>query len=233
MNTSGSRVLITGGSLGIGRATARILKEAGAKVLVTGRSEDRLEKVKKELGVETICADVAQETDVLKTYAAVKEKLGGLDCLVNNAGIGCYKPLAEVTAHDMERVWRTNVLGSVLMGREAAKIFMEQKSGNIVNICSTAATKGYEKGTVYASSKFALRGISECWRAELRRYNVRVITINPSYVSTAFGSEERVEKEPEENKLSPIEIAHSIKAALEMDDRGFVTELTVFATNPL
>jgi 3-oxoacyl-[acyl-carrier protein] reductase len=89
-----------------------------------------------------------------------------------------------------------------------------------------------QNGSIYASSKFALRGLTQCWQAELRPYNVRVFQINPSEVPTAFGVEDRVEKSDVENKLSAKEIAHVICSQLEMDNRGYVPEVTVHATNP-
>ncbi|MDX5426674.1 MAG: SDR family NAD(P)-dependent oxidoreductase, partial [Bacteroidota bacterium] len=119
-----------------------------------------------------------------------------------------------------------------LAAQKAARIFKEQKRGNIINIASSAGVKGFSHGTVYAASKFALRGMTECWRAELRPYNVRVILVNPSEVTTAFNQPGRKEREEVPNKLRPAEIAHSIVSALEMDDRGFITELSVWATNP-
>ncbi len=129
-------------------------------------------------------------------------------------------------------VYDVNVFGAALMASEAAKIFKKQKSGNIINIASTAGTKGFANGTVYSSSKFALRGMTQCWQAELRKYNVRVILVNPSEVTTAFGDDERKEKPEVKNKLRPLEIAHTIVSTLEMDDRGFIPEVTVWATNP-
>jgi 3-oxoacyl-[acyl-carrier protein] reductase len=118
------------------------------------------------------------------------------------------------------------------MAGRAAGLFKKQNYGNIINVASTAGGKGYEGGTVYASSKFALRGMTQCWQAELRRHNVRVMCINPSEVTTAFGNQDRQEREDQPNKLRGKEIAVAIKGALEMDDRGFIPELTVWATNP-
>lgn len=232
MQISGSNILITGGSLGIGKATAKLLGEHGAKVAITGRNASRLEQAAEETGALPITADVASEPDRSRTFTEFLTQFGRLDCLVNNAGIGGGGSLLDITEEDFERVWRVNVVGAAMMAQKAAQIFVEQKSGNIVNIASTAALKGYARGSVYASSKFALRAMSECWRAELRPYNVRVILINPSEVTTAFGSSERKERPEQPNRLSSNEVAHCIKAALEMDDKGFIPELSIFATNP-
>jgi 3-oxoacyl-[acyl-carrier protein] reductase len=133
---------------------------------------------------------------------------------------------------DFQNVYSVNVFGAAMMAKHAANIFKKQNYGNIINISSTAGTKGFAHGTVYASSKFALRGMTQCWQAELRKHNVRVILINPSEVITAFGSDEGKQKEEVPNKLRAFEIAHTIVSTLEMDDRGFIPETTVWATNP-
>ena len=232
MQLQNSTFLITGGTLGIGYATAKLLIQHGAKVAITGRTAETVQRAAAELGALGITANVAHPADVQRTYQEFLAEFGHLDCLINNAGVGVRKTLLEVTAADFQRVHETNIVGAALMAQEAAKLFAEQKSGNIVNIGSSAATKGFEGGSVYVASKFALRGMTQCWQAELRQYNVRVILVNPSEVTTAFGSEERRERPAQPNKLRGEEIAAAIKGALEMDDRGFVTELNVWATNP-
>ena len=233
MNIKGSKILITGGSLGIGKAAAKILVKDGADVIITGRDSGRLHKAADETGAIPIVADVSQSDQVMDTYQYIREQWGKLDCLVNNAGIGSMSThLTEVTEEDFWNVYKVNVIGAAMMAKYAAIMFKEKNYGNIINIASTAARKGYARGTVYASSKFALKGMTECWQAELRKYNVRVMLINPSEVTTAFGNPERIERTERTNRLRSEEIAHSIKAVLEMDDRGFIPELTIFATNP-
>lgn len=232
MNIEGAKVLITGGSSGLGKAMARVLKDAGANVAITGRDKNKLQRVANELGVMGLAADAGNEADVVKTFAFVKEQLGGLDVLINNAGWGKFDLIEDVKLEDLEAVFATNVFGAALMAREAVKIFKQQQSGNIINISSTAGRKGFKGGTIYAASKFALSGMTECWRDELRRDNIRVMQINPSAVPTAFNVEDRTEKELADNKLAPTEIAYAVKSVLEMDNRGFIPELAVWATNP-
>ncbi|MCC5944203.1 MAG: SDR family oxidoreductase [Bernardetiaceae bacterium] len=233
MNLKGAKILLTGGSLGIGKATAQKLVEAGAEVIITGRSSERLEAAAQETGAIACQADISKKEDIQKCFDLIAQKWDGkLDVLINNAGIGEFPYLEELTLEMFEKVYATNVFGLAMTTQKAAEIFKAQNYGHIINIASTAATKGFARGTVYASSKFALRGMTECWQDELRRNNVRVMLINPSEVTTAFANPDRIEREEIDNKLRPEEIAHAIKSVLEMDDRGFIRELTVIATNP-
>jgi 3-oxoacyl-[acyl-carrier protein] reductase len=232
MELENANILITGGTLGIGYATAKLLIGSGANVAITGRDEKRTMKAAGDLGAMPITADVANPNDVKRTFQAFMEEYGRLDVLINNAGIGLSKPIDALTLDDFENIYRVNVFGAAMMASKAAEVFKKQNHGNIINIGSTAALKGYEGGSVYASSKAALRSMTQTWQNELRRYNVRVMLINPSEVTTAFGQPDRQERGPQPNKLRSEEIAWAIKSALQMDNRGFIPELTVWATNP-
>jgi 3-oxoacyl-[acyl-carrier protein] reductase len=232
MNLKNSVALITGGGSGIGRGIAKMLADNGAKVAITGRDKSRLTEAAKAMGVHPIQADVSNEADVKRTLAEVLEKFGDLDILVNNAGSGVFKPLVEMELDKFQAVFATNVTGAMLMTREAARYFITRKRGNVINISSTASLRGAPNGTAYYASKFALRGMTECWRAELRKYNIRVFLINPSEVITNFGAAAGFEQKDNPTKLRPEDIAHMVKAVLEMNDRGFTPELSVFASNP-
>jgi len=233
MDLSNKNVLITGGSSGLGKAMAKMLIEEGAKVAITGRDKEKLEEVANNLGAKAIHADVTNESDVKNCFDIMQNDLGGLDILINNAGIGSdRKPIDEIDLDEMRKVFEVNVFGLALMGKTAAQIFKKQMSGDIVNIASTSALKGYEGGSVYSASKFAVRGLSQNWQADLRKYNVRVFNVNPSYVPTAFNNPTREEREEKDNLLTSKEIAHAVVSSLKMDRRGYVPELTVHATNP-
>ena len=233
MNLHNATVLVTGGSAGIGRAIAASLAGAGARVAITGRDERKLTAAAADLRAHPIRADVADEADVIRTYDEVLRTFGHLDVLVNNAGFGTFTALVDTRREDFDDVFATNVRGAMLMAREAARHFITRHGGNIVNICSTAGLRGAARGTAYYGSKFALRGMTECWRAELRQYNIRVILVNPSEVLTDFYATAGLPQNKENRtKLRGDDIAHAVQSALEMDDRGFMIELTVFATNP-
>ena len=232
MNLKNAVALITGGSSGIGKAIAKSLAASGARVAITGRDESRLMATARELGVCGIRADVTVEADVEQTYVELKREFGDLDILVNNAGSGVFKNLVDFGKKEFEAVFATNVTGAMLMAREAAKIFVKNRRGNIVNISSTASLRGAPNGTAYYASKFALRGMTECWRAELRKDNIRVFLVNPSEVLTNFYQLAGLPQKGNETKLRSEDIAYVVKTMLEMDDRAFAPEISIFATNP-
>jgi len=232
MQLKGSVALVTGASEGIGRAIAEALVREGAYVTITGRRQKELRSTAGAIGAEWITGDVGNEADAVRTVRTVVERHGRLDILVNNAGYGLFKPLVETTLEELEAMYRTNVFGPFLMAREAARQFIAQGRGDLVNIASTSSLKGSAGRTAYGSSKFALRGMTECWRDELRRHNVRVMLVNPSEVQTEFAAKAGSPREASDKKLRPKEIADAIVGALKIESRGFVPEFSVFATNP-
>ncbi len=232
MELKGSIALVTGGSEGIGLAIAEALKAEGSIVTITGRREAVLRAAAEQSGVDFITGDVGNEADAVRTVASVAKKHGRLDILVNNAGYGVFKPLVEMELDELEGVYRTNVFGAFLMAREAARLFVKQESGELINISSTSGLKGGGGSTAHSSSKFAMRGMTECWRDELRRHNVRVMLVNPSEVMTEFSSKAGYARDSSPKKLRSQEIADAIVGALKVDSRGFIPEFSVFATNP-
>jgi 3-oxoacyl-[acyl-carrier protein] reductase len=232
MQLAGARALVTGGSEGIGFGIARALVDRGAKVAIMARRKEPLEKAAKELGARAIQGDVSKEADAVRAVETAVRELGGIDLLVNNAGMGHFMPLVETDLARFQETFAINVTGAMLMAREAAKHFVKQQSGHIVNISSTSGLKGGRNSTAYSGSKFALRGMTECWRDELRRFNVRVMLVNPSEVVTEFFSKVGGKQEVTAKKLRPQEVADAIVGALSMDDRGFIPEFSVWATNP-
>lgn len=232
MNLEDANVLVTGGSSGIGFEIAQVLKAEGAQVAICGRNAERLHQAAEKIDALPIQADVSKEDEVKGMITKVIEKFGGYNVLINNAGFGRFGSLVDTSTVDFHKVWEVNVLGAFLVGRESTRYFIEQNAGNIVNVSSTAGLKGFANGTAYVASKFALSGMTECWRAELRKYNIRVMQINPSEVISDFARRAGLEQEITDNKLRSEEIAHVIKGMLSLNDRGFITDATVWATNP-
>ena len=233
MDLKEKNIIVTGGSLGIGKETAKKLLDKGANVLVIGRSLRRLKESFLNSKAKLLSFDIG---DVENIVVNAKKSLDFLDnrvdVLINNAGIGVSKPIEELEYTDFIDVFNVNVFGLSLFTKEIIPIMKRQQHGTIINIGSTASLKGYKNGSIYASSKFAVRCLTQCWQAELRPYNIRVCQINPSEVTTAFGNPERVERDEVDNKLTPKEISHSIISVIEMNNRGFINELNVWATNP-
>ena len=233
MKLKDKNILITGGSLGIGKETAKYLVDKGANVLITGRSKDRLEKSAHYSGSQYIVFDISDLSSIdTKAKECLEIFNNRVDVLINNAGTGFRRNIEELNIEDFFHVYNVNVFGLSILTKEIIPSMKIANKGTIINIGSTASLKGYKGGSIYASSKFAVRALTQCWQAELRPFNIRVCQVNPSEVPTAFANKERKERVEVDNKLTTKEIAHAITSAIEMDERGFINELNVWATNP-
>ena len=166
MNIEGKNIIITGGSLGIGRETARGLVKKGANVLITGRSENRLIEAKKYTGSKIIEFDISDHKNISKNAKHCIDILNGkVDVLINNAGIGISKSITELNIDDFLNVFNVNVFGLALFTKEIAANMIDELNGTIINIGSTASQKGYKNGSIYSSSKFAVRCLTQCWQS--------------------------------------------------------------------
>lgn len=233
MNLSNARVLITGGSSGIGKETARQLIDNGAQVVIAARNEVRLREVADELSAIPIQCDVSIEKEVIELVEQTIRELDDYNVLINNAGFGDFAKLIHLPTSDFMDQIKVNTLGAMLAARESARYFIRKSYGNIINVSSSAGVKGFEGGTAYVASKFAMSGMTQCWRAELRPHNIRVMQINPSEVQTEFYENAGMGSRPHnETKLVAGDIAKTICDMLSLDDHGFITETSVWATNP-
>jgi 3-oxoacyl-[acyl-carrier protein] reductase len=233
MDIKNAKVLVTGGSSGIGFETAKMLIAEGAKVAICGRNSVQLEKAAKELGAFSINADVSSEKDVIAMIKSVIKEFNGFNVLINNAAYGYFSAVQNIDTDKFNEMIAVNLTGAMLCTREASKHFIENNYGNIISISSTAGGRGFANGTPYCASKFALAGMTECWRADLRKNNIRVMLVNPSEVQTNFGINAGGKpRDFNPTKLLGEDIAHTIVSMLKLNDRGFITESTVWATNP-
>ena len=223
------RFLITGGSQGIGAAIVTQARQAGHTVVFTGRNDALIAAVATATGAHGVNADVSVDADNARTVETCVRKMGGIDVLINNAGVGHGAEIGGVDMREMRRLFDTNVFGLVDLTNRVVPLMKAQASGDIVNLASTSGTKGAKGGTVYAGSKWAVRGITQCWQADLRPHGIRVVSICPSEVQTNWGGRSG-RNNP--NKLYAHDIAATIMAGLNMPRRVLWTELTIFATNP-
>lgn len=223
------RYLITGGSQGIGAAIVHAARSAGGDVVFTGRNEELIAAVASETGAHGVRADVSAPEDNARTIEVCREQMGGIDVLVNNAGYGYMAQIGEVDLDSMKSLFDTNVFGLVDVTNRVVPLMKAQGQGDIVNIASTSGIRGHAHGTAYSASKWAVRGISQCWQAELRPHDIRVICVCPSEVQTAWGG--KVGRN-NPNKLFASDIADAILAALSAERRALWPEFAVFATNP-
>ncbi|MSO30734.1 MAG: SDR family oxidoreductase [Acidobacteria bacterium] len=223
------RFLVTGGSQGIGAAIVTLTRTDGHEVVFTGRNERLIEQVARETGAHGLRADVSVDADNARTIEVCQERMGGIDVLVNNAAFGYTAEIGALDVEAMRALFATNVFGMVDITNRAVPLMKAQGQGDIVNIASTSGMKGGKGGTPYAASKWAVRGISQCWQAELRPHGIRVTCVCPSEVQTTWGG--KVGRN-NPNKLYAKDIAETIMAALSMPPSVLWPELAVFANNP-
>ena len=223
------RFLITGGSQGIGAAIVAHAREAGHDVVFTGRQQDAIDGVAKTTGAHGVKADVNNDADNARAVEFALKKMGGVDVLINNAGVGYIADVGSIEMDRLRSLFGTNVFGMVDMANRVVPGMIKQGSGDIINIASTSGTKGAKGYTAYAGSKWAVRGITQCWQAELRPHGIRVMCLLPSEVQTNWmGRTGR--NNP--NKLYARDIAATIFAALDMPRNVLWPEVPVFANNP-
>ena len=177
-------ILITGGTRGIGRSIAELFLQKGYRVCVTYSKDEKSAAETAALGIETYCADVAKEEDVVALFA----KLGKVDVLVNNAGIALIKQIQDVSYAEYERVMSVNMGGTFLCSREAAKGMIERKSGVIVNISSVWGEVGGSCESVYSASKAALIGFTKALANELGWSGIRVNAVSPGVIDTPMNA---------------------------------------------
>ncbi len=223
------RFLVTGGSQGIGAAIVAAARQAGHQVVFTGRNQAQMAAVATTTGAHGVTADVAVDADNARTVETCVSVMGGIDVLINNAGTGYSAEIGALDVDRMRQLFGINVFGMVDLTNRVVPLMKAQASGDIVNLASTSGTKGAKGGTAYSGSKWAVRGISQCWQAELRPHGIRVVSICPSEVQTNWmGKTGR--NNP--NKLYAEDIAATIMAGLSMPRRVLWTELAIFANNP-
>ena len=222
--------LVTGASSGIGAAISRKLCENGYHCILAARSADKLEQLSESLGHDgydcsVFIADVSDESSVNALYKSAV-KIGHVSLVINNAGLGIFSKIEESTVDDWDLQINVNLRGSLLVSRKFIPAMQSKKSGTLVFINSVAGNFGYPYSAAYVASKFGLRGLSESLRNELRKDKIKVISVHPGAIDTAFWDDINGGF-PREEMLTPEMIADSVVHAVESPGASVIEDLTI------
>ncbi|NME67699.1 3-ketoacyl-ACP reductase [Flammeovirga aprica] len=238
MSWKNKKAIITGGGRGLGKATAIAFAKEGIDVAITGRNEAVLKETVKELealGVKAYYAvfDVSIYEEVKTNIKKLIEALGTVDILVNNAGIAGIGAFNEMEVAEWSQIIQTNVMGLYYVTKEVLPYLIEKNEGDIFNVSSTAGLNGNANISAYSASKFAVIGLSESLMKEVRKNNIRVITLTPSTIETDMTRELGIASEgSEERVLQPEDFAELISSALKLPRRALLKSAALWSTNP-
>lgn len=229
--------LITGGGRGIGRATAIALAKEGVHIGLIGRTAANLEKAAEELKafgvkVSVAAADVKDLTAVERAVQSVKEELGQIDILINNAGIGGFAGFLEQSPEEWENIIQVNLMGVYNVTRAVLPEMIERKAGDIINISSTGGQRGAAGTSAYSASKFAVLGLTESLMQEVRKHNIRVSALTPSTVATDLAIDSKLTDGNPERVMQPEDLAEYMVAQLKLHPRIFIKSAGMWSTNP-
>jgi 3-oxoacyl-[acyl-carrier protein] reductase len=233
----GKNAIVTGAGKGIGRAIAIALAQEGVNVGLLARTEADLLALAEELKqyqVKTSVAtvDVSNIEAVNTAVEKVKSELGAIDILINNAGISSFGSFMELEPARWEEIVKVNLFGPYYVTRAVLPGMKERKTGDIINISSTAGKNGAAVTSAYSASKFALIGMSESLMQEVRKDNIRVSTMLPSTVATDMAKDLKLTDGNPERVMQPEDFAELLIAQLKLNRRVFVKEAGLWSTNP-
>lgn len=232
MNIESSRAIVTGATRGIGLEIVKALLAGGARVAGWARSDEALQKLEKDLGENFlgVKCDVRSPEEVRSACATSRQHLGGIDTLINNAGIGHFGAVEDLSAEDLDAMLSTNINGVFHCTREVVPVMKEQQSGHIVNIASIAGLIGNPNLSGYNASKYAVRGMSDALFKELRDDGIKVSCVCPGSTDTEFSSGRRPKSTT--HKMRASEIAEVVLHILERSDNFLISEVVVRPLKP-
>jgi len=232
----GKVALVTGASRGIGFSIARTLAWEGVRVGLFARNQEQLAEVEQELKsaqpnggeVLSLPGDVTRPQDAERAVAQLEAAFGGLDYLINNAGVGIFKPVQDFSPEEWQQVLETNLSGPFYMTRAAIPALLRRGGGYIINIGSLAGKNAFAGGAAYNASKFGLIGFSEAVMQDLRYYGIRVSTILPGSVDTAFAGNST----GAEWKIQPEDIVEAVRYLLTSNPRTIPSQIELRPSRP-
>ena len=225
--------VITGASTGIGKSLAWQLTDAGFRLVLAARSEDKLQAIAKEIqqkGGESlpVPTDVSQ-SEQIKTLKEKALDFGNVSVVINNAGTGKFSNIENVTLADWNRQMDVNLRASFLVSQAFIPHMKQKKKGSLIFINSVAGKKGYAYSAAYVASKFGLRGLAESLREELREDNIKVVSIYPGAVDTPFWDDIQSDF-PRDEMLKSDALAESIVHTIQATGNFTVEEMVVRRT---
>ena len=238
MELKNKKAIITGGSRGLGKATAMAFAKLGIDVAITGRNEEKLQETVAEikaLGVNATYElfDVGNYEEVKVGIKNIISNLGGVDILVNNAGIAAFGTLNDMEVKTWENIMQTNVMGMYYVTKEVLPYLIDKNEGDIFNVASTAGLSGNATTSAYSASKFAVIGLSQSLMKEVRKNNIRVVTLTPSTIASDMSIELGIaNKDSEDKVLQPEDFAQLIVAGLQLPRRAMMANASLWSTNP-
>lgn len=229
--------LITGGSRGIGKAIAVALAKEAVNIIITGRNEAHLKEAQASisaLGVKVMYAvmEVGNRAEVDKVMADVIEKSAPIDILINNAGIGAFGGFLELPPEQWEQIIQVNLLGVYYCTRAVLPGMIARKTGDIINISSTAGQRGAPVTSAYSASKFGLLGLTESLMLEVRKHNIRVSALTPSTVATDMAIDLKLTDGNPDKVLQAEDLAELVVAQLKLNRRALLKTASLWSTNP-
>ena len=233
---SGKVAIVTGGSRGIGLAIARALVREDVQVAVTGRSAAHLSAARPKIEaagpgkVETLQADVRRHDEVTRAVDAAVSRFGGLDILINNAGVGIFVDVAEMTPAQWSEVLETNITGIFYACHAAIPHLRRRGGGSIINISSLAGSNPFVRGAAYCASKAAVNAFSESLMQEVRYDNIRVSCVAPGSVATEFAQGDAAKGA--DWKVAPAEVAEVVLNLLRHPARSLPSRVEIRPTRP-
>lgn len=233
----GKIALITGAGKGIGRAVAIALANEGVNVGLIARTEKDLQSVAaevKELGVKAsiATADVSDINSVNIAVEKIQKELGNIDILINNAGTAAFGKFLELEPSEWENQIKVNLFGVYYTTRAVLPQMIERKTGDIINISSTAGLKGNAVTSAYSASKFGVMGLTDSLMLEVRKHNIRVTALTPSTVVTDLAKSANLINNNEDKLIHPEDFAELMIAHLKLNRRVFIKEASIWSTNP-
>jgi len=237
MNLKGKNAIVTGGGRGLGKAVALILAKEGANIGITGRNEENLKNTVdelKSLGVNAYYSafNMEIESEVQQGIADLAKELNGIDILINNAGIGNFGSIEEMSSETWKQIIEINLFGVYYAAKAVYPFMKENGAGDIVNVASTAGLKGGPNMSAYAASKAAVVSLSQSMMAEWRKENIRVITLTPSTIASDMSIEGGLTDGNPETVLQPEDFAEWVRDILKMNRRALIANGSIFSTNP-